>query len=166
MIIVLMGVSGSGKTTIGEALAARLRWRFLDADEFHPPENVEKMRTGHALTDADRAPWLRRVRDELAAIMSHGESAVLACSALKEAYRAAIASAGDVRFVYLAGDYTTIDARLAARQHRYMPATLLASQFETLEVPRKALTVDIRMSVDEQVSAIIDTLVPPEQKAT
>ena len=166
MIIVLMGVSGSGKTTIGEALAARLRWRFLDADEFHPAANVEKMRAGHALTDDDRMPWLRRIQDELAAIIARGESAALACSALKEAYRKVIAGAGDVRLVYLAGDYATIDARLRARHHRYMPATLLASQFETLEIPRNALAIDIRMSVDEQVSAIVDTLVPAQQRAS
>jgi gluconokinase len=160
MIIALMGVSGSGKTTVGEALAHALGWVFLDADQFHPPANVEKMRAGHPLTDADRAPWLARIADELRAILARGESAVLACSALRAAYRDRIAQAGDVRFVYLAGDFATIDARLAARHHRYMPSTLLASQFATLEEPRDALRVDIRLSVAEQVATIIDVLVP------
>ncbi|HEY5367158.1 MAG TPA: gluconokinase [Casimicrobiaceae bacterium] len=160
MIIVLMGVSGSGKTTVGAALAQRLGWRFVDADEFHPTTNVEKMRAGHPLSDADRDPWLRRLADELHAILARGDSAVLACSALRQAYRDRIAEAGDVRFVYLAGDSATIEARLAERAHRYMPSTLLASQFATLEVPRDALQVDIRLGVDEQVGVIIDALVP------
>lgn len=160
MIIALMGVSGSGKTTVGEALAQALVWPFLDADQFHPPANVDKMRAGHPLTDADREPWLARIADELQAILARGDSAVLACSALRNAYRERIARAGDVRFVHLAGDYATIDQRLTARHHRYMPSTLLASQFETLEEPRDALRVDIRLSVAEQVATIIDVLVP------
>ncbi len=164
MIIVLMGVCGCGKTTIGEALARTLGWRFLDADEFHPTANVEKMRAGHPLTDDDRDPWLRRLVDELSATLARGDSAVLACSALRNAYRERIATAGDVRFVYLAGDYATIESRLAAREHRYMPSTLLASQFATLEVPRNALWVDIRLSVNEQVAAIIDAYVPPASR--
>jgi gluconokinase len=166
MIIALMGVSGSGKTTVGEALAQALGWAFLDADQFHPPANVDKMRAGQPLTDTDRAPWLDRIVDELRAILDRGESAVLACSALRAAYRGRIAQAGDVRFVYLAGDFATIDARLAARHHRYMPSTLLASQFATLEEPRDALRVDIRLSVAEQVATVIDVLVPARGVAT
>lgn len=165
MIIVLMGVSGSGKTTIGVALARKIGWPFLDADEFHPPANVAKMRAGNALTDADRAPWLTRLAGALHAIDERGESAVLACSALREAYRERIGQAGDVRFVYLEGDYATIEARLAQRQHRYMPSTLLASQFATLEEPRHALRVDIRLSVAEQVATIVDVLVPDHREA-
>lgn len=159
-----MGVSGSGKSTVGEALASALGWRFLDADEFHPPANVAKMRAGTPLTDEDREPWLARIAGELRAILARGESAVLACSALREVYRDRIASAGDVRFVYLAGEQATIAARLASRQHRYMPPTLLASQFATLEEPADALRIDIRLDVAEQVAAIIDVLVPSQRE--
>ena len=155
MIIVVMGVCGCGKSTVGTALARSLQWPFLDADDFHPPENVVKMAHGTALTDADRWPWLDRVASELTRILERGERAVLACSALKQAYRDRIARAGDVRFVHLDGDYETIAARLATRQHRYMPATLLASQFAALEPPLDALRIDIRDSVEEQVAAIL-----------
>lgn len=154
MIIVLMGVCGCGKTTVGQALAASLGWPFHDADDFHPPANVTKMAAGTPLTDDDRAPWLTRLADELAACLARGGHAVLACSALKQAYRDRLAMAGDVRFVHLAGDQATIEARLAVRQHRYMPATLLASQFATLEVPTDALAVDIRQDIDAQVACI------------
>ena len=154
MIIVLMGVCGSGKTTIGEALSGALGWPFYDADDFHPPANVAKMAAGTPLTDEDRAPWLARLADELRACLARGGHAVLACSALKQLYRDSLRAAGDVRFVHLAGDQATIAARLAHRQHRYMPSTLLASQFATLEAPTDALTVDIRQDIDEQVAFI------------
>jgi gluconokinase len=160
VIIVLMGVSGCGKTTIGEALARRLDWLFIDADTLHPVANVAKMRAGVPLDDDDRAPWLARIVDELRALGAQGRSAVLACSALREAYRRRIRDGGDVRFVYLAGDFTTIAARLAARHHRYMPASLLESQFATLEEPHDALRIDIRMSIEEQVESIVDVLAP------
>jgi gluconokinase len=160
MILVLMGVCGCGKTTIGEALAADLDWPFLDADAFHPEANVAKMRAGQPLTDDDRWPWLDRIAAELRQLLERGGHAVLACSALKQAYRDRIRAAGDVRFVHLSGDFDTISARLATRQHRYMPATLLASQFAALESPRDALVVDIRLDVAEQVAAIRDCFVP------
>jgi gluconokinase len=154
VIVVVMGVCGCGKTTVGRALAASLAWPFLDADDFHPPANVAKMASGQPLTDADRWPWLDRLAGELAAILARGGDGVLACSALKQSYRDRLARAGDVRFVHLAGDRDTIAARLAARQHRYMPPTLLDSQLATLESPRDALFVDVRASVDEQVATI------------
>ena len=154
MILVVMGVSGCGKSTVGEALAQSLRWPFLDADAFHPPANVEKMAAGRPLTDDDRWPWLDRVAGELMRILAQGEHAVLACSALKQAYRDRLARAGDVRFIHLRGDHDTVAARLATRRHRYMPASLLASQFATLEPPSDALEVDIRKPVAEQVAAI------------
>ena len=158
MIVVVMGVTGCGKSTVGSALAARLGWRFLDADDFHPPANVEKMRTGVPLDDDDRWPWLDRVATELAAIAGRGEGAVLACSALKEAYRARLRAAGDVRFVHLAGDAATIAARLEARRHRYMPASLLASQFAALEPPgpdENPIIVDCALPTDRQVAAVL-----------
>ena len=149
-----MGVCGCGKTTVGQALAEALHWRFLDADDFHPQANVAKMAAGDPLTDDDRWPWLDRLADELRAILARDEHAVLACSALKQAYRDRLQRAGDVRFVHLAGDFDTIAARLAARKHRYMPATLLESQFAALEPPREALNVDVRQPVAAQIATI------------
>jgi gluconokinase len=167
MIVVVMGVTGCGKSTVGAALAERLGWPFLDADDFHPPANVAKMASGTPLVDEDRWPWLDRVAGELHAIESAGGSAVLACSALKEVYRARIAAGGDVRFVHLAGDQATIAARLAVRKHRYMPASLLASQFATLEPPARAVDVDIELPVDRQVDAICRALsLVPAPKAS
>lgn len=149
-----MGVTGSGKTTVGQALAASLGWPFRDADDLHPPKNVAKMAAGEALTDSDRWPWLDRIVAESRDRLSRGESAIVACSALKIIYRERLRSAGDVRFVYLRGSEATLAARLSHRRHRYMPATLLPSQLATLEEPDDALTIDIRLDVDEQVRAI------------
>ena len=149
-----MGVCGCGKTTVGEALSQSIGCRFLDADDFHPQANVDKMASGFPLTDEDRWPWLDIIAEELAQILASGEHAVLACSALKEAYRLRLKRAGDVRIVYLKGDEATIAARLASRQHKYMPPTLLASQFATLEEPTDALVVDIREPVEKQVERI------------
>ena len=158
MIALLMGVCGSGKTTIGRALADGLGWPFLDADDFHPAANVARMAAGTPLTDEDRWPWLDRLAEEMCSILARGGSAVVACSALKHAYRdrlrAGIANVGELRLVHLNGDFATIAARLAARQHRYMPATLLASQFATLEPPLDALVVDIAQPIPDQVAAI------------
>jgi len=147
-------VCGCGKTTVGEALAQAIGCRFLDADDFHPPANVEKMASGVPLTDDDRWPWLDRIAEELGQILAEGEHAVLACSALKEAYRQRLKRAGDVRIVYLEGDEATIAARIAARQHKYMPPMLLPSQFATLEVPTDALAVDVRQPIAAQVDFI------------
>ena len=158
MIVVVMGVTGCGKSTVGAALGERLGWRFLDADDFHPPANVAKMASGSPLTDADRWPWLDRIAGELGSIEAAGGDAVLACSALKDAYRERIARGGDVRFVHLCGDQAVIAARLAVRKHRYMPATLLASQYATLEPPKQAIDVDIRLPVERQVDAICRAL--------
>ena len=155
MIAVLMGVCGSGKTTIGRAFAAATGWPFYDADDFHPPANVAKMAGGTPLTDEDRWPWLDAVAAAMRAAAARDGNAILACSALREAYRVRLGAAGDVRFVFLDGDAATIAARLAQRQHQYMPASLLASQLATLEPPRDALRVDIRASIAEQVQAIV-----------
>jgi gluconokinase len=163
MIVVVMGVSGSGKTSVGRALADALGWPFIDGDDFHPPGNVAKMAAGTPLTDADRWPWLDALATKVAAVLAAGGHAVLACSALRAVYRERIAAGaphpGDIRFVHLKGDRATIAARLAPRQHRYMPATLLDSQFATLEEPADALVVDIRNTIPEQVAQICAALV-------
>lgn len=154
MIVVLMGVSGSGKTVVGQALAKDLGWMFLDADDFHPEANVAKMAAGIPLDDADRWPWLDLLAQKIATLNERGQSAVLACSALKQAYRDRLSRPGGVRFVHLKGDYDTIAARLAARAHRYMPAALLESQFAALEEPADAVAVDVSQSVQQQVAQI------------
>jgi gluconokinase len=143
-ILVLMGVAGCGKTTVGRLLAQRLGASFFDGDEFHPPANIAKMASGQALTDADRAPWLATLNAMLLESMQRGESAVLACSALKQSYRDALAQGIDgIRFIYLKGDFDTINRRLLARKGHYMKAGMLESQFAALEEPADALTVDI-----------------------
>ena len=134
-----MGVSGSGKSTVGALLAQRLGVEFLDADEFHPPENVVKMAAGLPLDDADRRPWLERLNAEL----RKRKGAVLACSALKESYRKILAHGIDCRFAHLRGSIELIRSRMQERKHRYMPASLLESQFAALETPARAIEVDI-----------------------
>jgi gluconokinase len=160
MMVVVMGVCGCGKTTVGQAVADALGWHFLDADAFHPPENVAKMAAGTPLTDEDRWPWLDRLRDELRAIDARGESVVLACSALRSAYRRRLAQAGDVRFVYLKGDRATIAPRLVARAGHYMPASLLDSQFAVLEEPTDAITIDAAAPLGTQISEVCRALAP------
>ena len=162
MIVVLMGVAGSGKTRVGRALAESLGWPFYDADDFHPPANVAKMAAGVPLTDEDRWPWLDRIVDELAHAGADDGNAVLACSALRQIYRDRITRAGNVRFVFLNGDLATIAARLATRSHKYMPASLLPSQFATLEEPADALVVDIRADIQAKVATIRKSLGLPQ----
>ena len=161
MIVVLMGVSGSGKTTVGQALAAELGWRFLEADALHPQANVAKMASGVPLTDDDRWPWYERIAAELRRYRAGGTHVVVACSALKQAYRDRLAQDGDIRFVYLKGNAATIEPRLAARKGHFMPASLLASQFATLEEPSDAIVVDIAQPVAAQVAAITRALQQP-----
>jgi gluconokinase len=158
MIVLLMGVSGSGKTTTGQALADALGWPFYDGDDLHPESNVAKMAAGQPLTDADRWPWIDRIGEAMEVILARGGNAVFACSALKLAHRQRLQRAGDVRIVYLKGDAETIAARLAARAHRFMPASLLPSQFAALEEPQRVLVVDIRDAVPIQVAHIREGL--------
>jgi carbohydrate kinase (thermoresistant glucokinase family) len=155
VIVLVMGVSGSGKSTIGELLAKRLNSEFIDADQYHPPENVKKMAAGIPLEDADRWPWL----DRLNALLKAKRNAVLACSALKEIYRKRLLDGvGDHRVVYLTGSPELIGERVAARKHRYMPASLLKSQFETLEPPHGAIEIDVAGTPEQCVAAIVARL--------
>ena len=150
-----MGVSGVGKTTIGEALARALGWRYVDADDYHPPGNVAKMAAGTPLQDADRWPWL----DKLNAVLREQNDAVLGCSALKESYRKRLtAGLKEFRIVYLYGDFELLRRRAEGRKHRYMPASLLKSQFETLEPPRGAIEVDVAQPVEASVARIRSSL--------
>ena len=161
----MMGVSGSGKSVVGQALATDLGWPFFDADDFHPPANVAKMAAGTPLTDADRWPWLDRLAADMGRIEQSGGNAVLACSALRQVYRDRIRRAGGVRFVHLAGDYDTISARMAARKHLYMPPSLLASQFATLEAPHDAIVIDVHDPIPVQVAKIRAALASTSRNA-
>jgi gluconokinase len=145
MVIVLMGVSGSGKTTIGKVLAAQLGWDFIEGDDFHPASNKEKMHRGIPLTDEDRRPWLRALRARIDAACDHGENAVLACSALKDEYRDYLERDEPecVHYVYLRGSEELIAKRLAERKGHFMNPALLHSQFEALEPPEGAVQVDV-----------------------
>jgi gluconokinase len=155
MRVIVMGVSGSGKTTIGRLLAARLGCEFLDGDDFHPPENVRKMAAGIPLADDDRRPWLKNLNGKLLA----AREVVLACSALKESYRRVLAEGlADCRFVHLRGDIELVRSRLAQRKHRYMPASLLESQFAALEPPAGAIDVDIVRAPERCVAEILGAL--------
>ena len=155
MVILIMGVAGSGKTTVGRALATALGWGFRDADEFHPPANVAKMSAGLPLDDADRAPWLAAIRAHLDACLARSEHAVVTCSALKEKYRAALAAdPTHVKFVHLTGDPKLIAARLAARTDHFMKPEMLASQLAALEPPRAALTIDVVLAPETIVAQI------------
>jgi carbohydrate kinase (thermoresistant glucokinase family) len=155
MIVLVMGVSGSGKNAIGEPLAQRLGWKFIDGDDYHPPENVTKMAAGIPLQDEDRWPWLERLNQ----LLRREKDAVLACSALKEAYRRRLlAGIGEHAIVHLRGSFELIRGRVEARRHRYMPASLLQSQFDTLEPPTGAIEIDVSHDVEVSVNAILEAL--------
>lgn len=160
-ILVLMGVAGAGKTTVGQALAARLGWAFHDADDYHPAENVAHMRAGQALTDAMRAPWLARLHALANETLARGDSAVLACSALRRRYREALAVPGATRFAYLRVGTPTLAARLTSRAGHFAPPALLASQLATIEEPEAdeaVLVLDGELGVDQLVEAIVERL--------
>ena len=157
--LIVMGVSGAGKSTIAEALARRLHWRYEDGDTFHPASNVAKMKAGHPLSDDDRWPWLRAIADEIDRLGSVGERAVIACSALKRAYRDVLVHGRrDVRIVFLSGTQPLVASRLAGRKGHFMPPDLLASQFRTLEPPSDD-EHPITISIEATVDAIVDTIV-------
>lgn len=144
MIVIVMGVSGSGKTTVGQLLATALQWPFFDADNFHPPANIQKMQRGIPLDDNDRGPWLEALRRAIAQWLHSGINVVLACSALKTAYRQQLClEPQQIQWVYLKGRFEQIANRLEERQDHFMSRDLLKSQFEALEPPEQAVTVDI-----------------------
>jgi gluconokinase len=156
---VVMGVSGCGKSTIAQAIAERIGWTFHDADDFHPQENVDKMRAGIPLNDGDRWPWLARLNGLLSDAIRSGSHPVLACSALKQAYREKLVAGGlPVTVIYLKGSYEEILARLSSREGHFMPPALLRSQFDALEEPTEAWTVPITLPVDEIVAQIVSRL--------
>lgn len=157
--IIVMGVSGSGKSTIADKLAERLSWSFEDGDRFHPASNVAKMSAGHPLTDEDRWPWLQAIADEIDRVCKAGERAVIACSALKRAYRDVLVHGrSDVRIVFLDGSEPLIADRLARRKGHFMPPGLLASQFKTLEPPDRSEN-PVTVSIDASVAAVVDDIV-------
>ena len=157
----IMGVSGSGKTTVGKALARRLGWDFFDADDFHPAENIAKMASGIPLSDSDRAPWLAALHNLLSSTLKSNHHPVLACSALKETYRAQLLDGIDnVEIIYLKGSYELIWSRMSGRDGHYMRPEMLRSQFAVLEQPENVFILDVSMSPQDMVGKIVETYFP------
>jgi gluconokinase len=157
VIVIVFGVSGAGKTTIGKLLAEHLGWRFYEADDFHPRANIEKLRGGRPLTDEDRCPWLERLREQIARSLTTKENAVLACSALKRSYRERLRVSDDVKFVFLHGDYALVERQLRHRRGHFMNPALLKSQFADLEEPgagEDVLTIKLGRTPQELVEEI------------
>jgi gluconokinase len=160
--VIVMGVSGSGKTTVGRGLAAALGWEFLEGDDLHPAANVEKMASGFALNDSDRAPWLAAVRAEIQSRATRGARVVAACSSLRESYRLVLApDPSGVRFVHLQGGYELLKGRVSGRTGHFMKESLLRSQFEALEAPPYALTLDAVQAPDVLIKRIQEVLALP-----
>jgi len=154
MIVIVMGVVGAGKTTVGRMLAAQLKWEFADADDFHPSSNVEKIRNGIPLNDADREPWLDLLHQAMARWITAGANVVLACSALKRSYRSKLKVSPEVRFVYLKGSAELIAERLRQRHGHFAGQSILTSQLADLEEPDDALTVEVSSSPEQIVEEI------------
>jgi gluconokinase len=157
VIVIIFGVSGAGKTTVGKLLARELGWHFLEADDFHSASNIEKMRNGHPLTDEDRWPWLDSLRKQIERLLSGAENAVLACSALKRAYRDRLHVSDKVKFVFLRGDHALVEKQLRSRRGHFMTAALLQSQFDDLEKPQpgeNVLTIKLGRTPEEIVERI------------
>jgi gluconokinase len=157
--LIIMGVTGSGKTTIGKALADRLGWDFFDADDFHSSANITKMTNGIPLTDEDRLPWLLLLKSKITDCLENGHPGILACSALKESYRQILSSNNpEIQIVYLKASFDLVMSRLTTRLDHFMQPSMLQSQFDTLEEPKNAIFMDIRYSVDNIIDKIIKTL--------
>ena len=154
MFILVMGVAGSGKTTVGSALSNALGWPFYDADDFHSPENVRKMASGTPLTDEDRRPWLNKLHQLISGREEQAQNGILACSALKQKYRTILCADNDVEVVYLKSQPDLIRSRLNLRRGHYMPPQLIESQFRDLEEPQEALSVDAACSTEQAVAFI------------
>jgi gluconokinase len=158
MVILLMGTTGAGKTTVGKLLAARLGWTFLDADDFHPQANVEKMKHGIPLTDADRLPWLETIHTELVRLSAAGDNVVLACSALKQSYRDQLSAGLEMPIVYLRGSYNEMRRHIERRHGHFAGESILAGQFADLQEPQHALVLDVSRTPDELSAAVISRL--------
>jgi gluconokinase len=157
VIVIIFGVSGVGKTTVGKLLSRDLGWRFVEADDLHPAANIEKMRSGHPLTDRDRWPWLERLRQRIEQLLSSGENVVVACSALKRAYRDLLRVNDEVKFMFLRGDYALVEKQLRSRRRHFMNPLLLQSQFDDLEEPQpdeNVLTIELGRTPEEIVDKI------------
>jgi len=160
VIVIIMGTTGAGKTTIGTMLATQLNWQFADADTFHPLANIEKMSHGIPLTDADRAPWLEAMHKAILEWIAAGKNVVLACSALKRAYRDKLRPSPEVEIVYLKGDYALFAERIRHRHGHFAGEQILAGQFADLEEPTDAITIDAAHSTEEIVAEIRERLAP------
>ncbi len=160
MFCIIMGVAGSGKSTVGKLLSQRLGWQFYEADDFHPPENIAKMSLGLPLSDRDREPWLDRLKQLIEQTINQGNSAILACSALKSSYRQFLTQElkNEVCWIYLRGDYQLISARIKQRQQHFFKEEILNTQFANLEEPTEALIIDVSLSPAAIVNTILTYL--------
>lgn len=154
-----MGVSGSGKTSAGKSLSEKLNWKYFEGDEYHPKENVEKMKNGIPLNDEDRLPWLLYLRKIIEEAIQKKENIILSCSALKESYRKILKANKDVQFVYLKGSFDTIQKRMEERKNHFMKPGMLKSQFEALEEPSDAIEISVDDSIEYIVSEIINKII-------